>query len=225
MNKNLTAKDRIYNLPESFLATMKHSGERLGSMPGLVCPSTFRGSWIAIDFIDLLRESASVGIPWPELLIRKVVVDMVREEPVSGTLVCYLKYAHMLKIIFLSNDESHSGGSHSLFSCGRGYLGRGKNITRPVIIRPIALWDSDDKATALWPAAPDGCCHEAGNPMVLDAGNFLDYSCMPMSCVTMPANVDGPGSDRMSIPIGPLSMFQYEELLYVYRNRWFSYPR
>ena len=225
MHENFSARNNIYNLPKSFIMSMEHNGGNRSPMPGLVHPSSFRGSWIAVDFIDFLKESASAGIPWPALLLHKVVADMVREETSSGTLVCYMKYAHMLKVLFIADDEEPSGNnSHSVFTDGKGYLEQGTRITRPIIIRPVAFWDDSEKATAIWPAGPDDCSNDASNPMVLDAGNFLDYSSLPLSRVPFPSNVDKPGSDQMTIPLGPVSMFEYDGLLYVHRNRWFSYP-
>jgi hypothetical protein len=193
-------------------------------MPGLVYPSAFRGNWIGVDFIGFMKEAASSGLSWPALLLRKVVVDMTREAPAPNTLVCYMKYAHMLKVLFLSEEDQGKGYNHSLFLDGKDYLDSGDSISRPVIMRPVAFWKGNGKAIALWPGGSDGWAHTLSDPRVLDAGRFLDYSSIPRSNVQVPGNIDRPGSDLMTIPLAPVTMFDYEGVIYVHSNSWFSYP-
>ncbi len=224
MQNNL-AKSSMYNLPESFLMGAGEKREKTGNMPGLVYPSFFKGSWIAVDFIGFMKEAASVGISWPVLLLRSVVVDLVRENPAPNTLVCYMRYAHMLKVLFLSDEGcTDNNCGHRLFREYQGYLAEGNKISRPVIIKPVAFWDGKGMVMALWPGGKDGCAHYASDPRILDAGNFLDYSSFPRSMLSMSCNIDRPGSDQMSIPLEPVSMFEYDGVIYTHGNSWFSYP-
>lgn len=223
MQSNL-AENNMYHLPSSFLMSEDKSGGKSDSMPGLVYPSAFRGNWIGVDFIGFMKEAASLGLSWPALLLRKVVVDMTREVSAPNTLVCYMKYAHMLKVLFLSDEEQITESCHSLFQNGEGYLEKGNSITRPVIMRPVAFWKGNGKATALWPGGSDGWEHSLSDPRVLDAGRFLEYSSTPRSSVQVQGNIDRPGSDLMTIPLAPVTMFDYEGVIYVHSNSWFSYP-
>lgn len=223
MQNNL-AINNMYQLPRNFFMGEIGSDLKAPSAPGLVYPSSFRGNWVGVDFIGFMREAAIAGIPWPALLLRKVVVDLVNEAPAPGTLVCYMKYAHMLKVLFLSEEDRVTGSHHSLFLDGKDYLDSGDRISRPVIIRPVAFWNGSGRAMALWPGGNDGCEHSLSDPRVLDAGNFLDYSSSPRSSVQVSGNIDRPGSDLMTIPLAPVSMFDYEGVIYLYNNSWFSYP-
>lgn len=222
MKNNLASKSR-FSIPESFFMGMKEADEKSDSIPGLVHPSFFKGYWIGIDFLGFMREAASEGFSWPVLLLRRIVVDLAREDPAPNTLVCYMRYAHILKVLFLSSEACDHDCPHRLFRDDPGYISEGNSISRSVIIRPVAFWNGKGRVRALWPGGKDGYDHKASDPRILDAGNFLEYSSFPRSQVSFPDNIDRPGADQMSIPLEPVSMFEYDGVIYTHDNCWFSY--